>query len=70
MTMIRVKLFTEAGRYVGACDVPPFNRAPDVIFWGERTFVLRPGQPKGEEIEYEEAFVWGAPRLIDEVTGA
>lgn len=46
--MITARLETAAGGLVTYASMPPFNKLPDVVFWGERvfrfsgrTFVLR-----------------------------
>lgn len=38
--MITARLETEAGGFVTYASVPPFNKLPDVLFLGERTFRL------------------------------
>ena len=46
--MILVRLETSDGRFVAEVEVPPFTTPPDVLIWGNRTFIYesnRPPQP-------------------------
>lgn len=52
-----VKLFTSSGGSVTEAELPPFNKYPDVLMWGERIFKFErviPGKP--EWGRYLEAF--------------
>jgi hypothetical protein len=37
--MIEVKLYTRDGHYVSTVLIPPFQKMPEVILWGERFFL-------------------------------
>lgn len=60
-----VKLFTKDGGFVAEEVVPPFNIAPEVIVWGQRTFIapdvdylVRLAEVEAGEIAYVEAFAY------------
>lgn len=35
---VPVRLYTQAGDFVVEGEIPSFNKAPDVLIWGERFF--------------------------------
>ena len=37
---LKVKLFTSTGDFVTEVIIPKFERMPEAILWGQRTFVL------------------------------
>lgn len=36
---ITVRLETDGGGFVSYASMPPFQKLPGVVFWGERTFI-------------------------------
>lgn len=50
--MRRIELRTGGGDFVACVEILPFPKGPDVVAWGERLFVPRPG----ETDVYYEAF--------------
>jgi hypothetical protein len=58
---VKVKLYTEGTKYfVAEHIVPPFNAPPDVIQWGDRTFIRTNHMLDVEvdEFAYTEAFAY------------
>ena len=66
---MKVKLFTSDGDgFVTEAEIPPFNKAPDLVIWGQRFFVapnvdadVRAAEVRAGEIAYVEAFTYAIP---------
>lgn len=52
---MKVKLETSDGEHVGHSHVPPFNKPPDVLLWGDRVFKLHEDAKHGAVV-YRECF--------------
>ncbi len=48
--MQRIQLFTKAMEYVATVEIPPFKEMPDIVRWGNRTFL------KSSDTQYKEVF--------------
>lgn len=56
---MKVKLYTAAGDFVAEIEIPPFQRMPEILVWGERHFV-GPADPANPD-HYVEAFAFWVP---------
>lgn len=60
--MRRIELCLVDGSHVAFVEVPPFNKDPDVLIWGERVFVPRVSLTADEPVVvYVEAFAYFVP---------
>lgn len=57
--MMTVKLLTSQGEFVAEVEIPAFDKWPEVLIWGVRTFVLRSEIPAVPE--YGEVFAFVVP---------
>lgn len=57
--MLRVTLKTSDGALVHRTEIPPFNKYPDVLLWGDRIFYLRNREDQNSLMgTYIEAFAY------------
>ena len=62
--MIAVRLAVRGGGHVADVIIPPFQKLPDVVVWGERFFGLHHELSAVEErcaAEYQEVFAYWIP---------
>lgn len=59
---MKITLYTKDGALTHDADIPPFNPAPDVVFWGTRIFQLKEMRANNHPI-YFEAFSFALPDL-------
>lgn len=52
--MVRIELRTRDHKLVGYANMPLMNPAPEIIMWGQRTFVR---SPQNESLYYE-GMIW------------
>lgn len=57
---MRILLHTKDGAHVAELHIPHFTPPPDVMFWGERCFILKEVHANNLPM-YFEAFVYAAP---------
>lgn len=55
------RLTTSDGGHVALVEIPPFKKLPDVLFWGERTFLLACPEDATGEPRYAEGFCFYIP---------
>ncbi len=60
--MLKIPLLTRQGEHVVTVVLPPFQRPPEIIVWGQRHFVhtVRHGHGEGGA-DYLEAMAWFCP---------
>lgn len=62
---MKVHILTAEGKEVAPIlAIPDFNMAPEVIFWGTRSFI-RAGIGLQGEYQYKEAFSYSLPDVLD-----
>lgn len=60
---MQVNLYTAAGDFVAEVEIPPFNRMPEILVWGERHFIWHedPASVIDGKVGYVEAFAFWVP---------
>lgn len=56
--MVTVALYTRDGEAVYTGQIPRFNPAPEVLFWGDRVFWRWNETPEQDLYRYKEAFAY------------
>lgn len=62
--MIRIRLSIADGRYVADVSMPPFQKLPAVVVWGQRFFIFHQMLDAPEDpcaAEYREVFAYCIP---------
>jgi hypothetical protein len=62
--MMRIRLAISDGGYVADVTIPPFQKMPEVVVWGERFFAFHVMLTEPEDIcaaEYREVFAYFIP---------
>ena len=58
--LMTVRLVTRDNHFVADVKIPPFQKMPDALMWGMRTFYrdpTTPDLPKGQPMVFSEIFV-------------
>lgn len=59
MKKLIIRLETRTGELVAEKEIPPFNMPPEIILWGDRTFIRCPIADEPQEfIIFREAFAY------------
>ena len=70
--MIAIRLAARDGGHVCDVIIPPFQKLPEVLVWGERFFTFHTKLDDPEELcvaEYREAFAYCVPPIDYEPDG-